>query len=278
MDFIDYREKLGIGFSDDEKFASLKSRVFNDITPPRSGNFGMSVADYYDFFNYIGLEVNHNLTESQRDDTERYADCVHVIREHTYLAKDFLSYYIALANCMPNDNKTPCNREYMKAVIERALVYSHIQFQTIKEDDQFFIFPKGAKELDDALITEPLEWLKDYPQSRKTFCIALRQYSDGIYIRDVADNLRKALEEFLQEFLGNTKNLENNKIEICKFLKSQNVNPDFCGLFQPLLNTYKGINDKYAKHNDLIDGKMLEFLIYQTGIFIRMIIISQNNP
>lgn len=104
------------------------------------------------------------------------------------------------------------------------------------------------------------------------YVIALKQYSDGIYIRDVADNLRKALESFLQEFLKNTKNLETNKNEICKYLGGQGVDAGISGLFQPLINAYKNMNDKIAKHNDAVDAKLLEFLLYQTGILIRMVL------
>ena len=109
--------------------------------------------------------------------------------------------------------------------------------------------------------------------AQKTFIIALKQYSEGIYIRDVADNLRKALEAFLQEFLGNEKNLETNKNEICKYLGSQGVDAGISGLFQPLLNAYKNINDRIAKHNDAVDKKLLEFLLYQTGVLIRMVVV-----
>lgn len=107
---------------------------------------------------------------------------------------------------------------------------------------------------------------------REWYVIALKQYSDGIYIRDVADNLRKALESFLQEFLKNTKNLETNKNEICKYLGGQGVDAGISGLFQPLINAYKNMNDKIAKHNDAVDAKLLEFLLYQTGILIRMVL------
>ena len=86
--------------------------------------------------------------------------------------------------------------------ILRSLEDLNIAFEVIKDDNGIFVFPKGAKELDDALVSEPLEWLKDYPKAHKTYVNALKQYSEGIYIRDVADNLRKALEEFLQEFGG----------------------------------------------------------------------------
>ena len=149
---------------------------------------------------------------------------------------------------------------------------AHIQFELLEDDNKVFVFPKGAAEFDDALVSEPLEWLRDYPLAHKTFVIALKQYSDGIYIRDVADNLRKALEAFLQEFLNNTKNLETNKNEICRYLGEQEVDAGISGLFQPLINAYKNINDKIAKHNDAVDAKLLEFLLYQTGVLIRMVL------
>lgn len=44
------------------------------------------------------------------------------------------------------------------------------------------------------------------------------------------------------------------------------------GLFQPLINSYKNVNDRIAKHNDRVDEKLLEFLLYQTGVLIRMVL------
>ena len=139
------------------------------------------------------------------------------------------------------------------------------------------IRPKGAKELDTTLVSEPLDWLKDYPKTRKTFCIALKQYTDGVYIRDVADNFRKALEEFFQEFLGNTKNLANNIAEIFKYLNNNNAENELSSMVKSLLNSYDTLNNKIAKHNDKVDKMFLEFLMYQTGIFIRMLIVVKKN-
>lgn len=39
---------------------------------------------------------------------------------------------------------------------------------------------------------------------------------------------------------------------------------------------YKNINDRIAKHNDAVDAKLLEFLLYQTGVLIRMVITTNN--
>ena len=101
--------------------------------------------------------------------------------------------------------------------------------------------------------------------------------AEGVFIRDVADNLRKTLEAFLQEFLGNTKNLETNKNDICKYLGEQGVDAGITGLFQPLINAYKNINDRIAKHNDAVDEKLLEFLLYQTGILIRLVLTVKHS-
>lgn len=149
---------------------------------------------------------------------------------------------------------------------------SHILYDLLEENGEFFIFPKGAPELDTALVSEPLEWLIEYPLAHRTYVTALKQYADGIYVRDVADNLRKALEAFLQEFLGNNKNLESNKNDICRYLGEQGVDSGITSLFHPLINAYKNINDRIAKHNDAVDGKLLEFLLYQTGVLIRLVL------
>ena len=91
-----------------------------------------------------------------------------------------------------------------------------------------------------------------------------------------AADKRQGLEAFLQDFLGNTKNLETNKNEICKHLGAQGIDAGIAGLFQPLINAYKNINDRIAKHNDAVDAKLLEFLLYQTGVLIRMVITTNN--
>ena len=192
------------------------------------------------------------------------------LKKHTDNFLDFLATLVAFINTYKGKNSDKID---VFSAIKGALNDCHIDFEIVKDSDGNFIFPKGAKELDNALVSQPLEWLSAYPMAQKTFIIALKQYSEGIYIRDVADNLRKALEAFLQEFLGNEKNLETNKNEICKYLGSQGVDAGISGLFQPLLNAYKNINDRIAKHNDAVDKKLLEFLLYQTGVLIRMVVV-----
>ena len=134
MDFIDYREKLGLGFNDNQKITLLKTKVFNMITPEsgESSFFQMSVESYFDFCNLTGSEINFRLTKDHSG-TNRFADCVHVIRDHSDNLQDFLSYYISMANCLPVDVEGVSDRKYMKIIIISALNTSHIQFTILND-------------------------------------------------------------------------------------------------------------------------------------------------
>ena len=45
--------------------------------------------------------------------------------------------------------------------------------------------------------------------------------------------------------------------------------PDIPFILNP---KYKKINDKTVKHNDKLNARLLEFLLYQTGLLIRMVL------
>ena len=267
MKWIDYREKLGIGFNDEEKKQMFSSKIsnrllgtFQKINTKKElvERFERIVTDYYiEIGEAVPLHISvfHFISNISRSGT----------------IVEMVCKYVAFLNILKKSN---LEAGYLKFrdLLEKSLLELNIAYDIYEDDDGIFIFPKGAKELDNALVSEPLEWLIDFPNTRKTYIIALKQYSDGIYIRDVADNLRKAFETFLQEFLKNTKNLETNKNSICKYLWEQGVDAGITGLLKPLLDSYKNINDRTAKHNDAVEQKLLEFLLYQTGVFIRMII------
>lgn len=269
MDWLDYRKKLKIGFNDEEKVKYFFTKMFN-ILDDVSDNTRSQIKkdEYFVFCNMTGSKI-------QQDGLwlGGYEQIVNELHNHCSSLEDFLSYYVAFLNCQRDDDTKPLTKEQYKNILLNFLEESHLYFEVFEDKDGYFIFPKGAEELDNALVSDILIWLISYPITQKTYVTALKQYAEGIYIRDVADNLRKALESFLQEFLGNTKNLETNKNEICKYLGSIGVDHGVVGLFQPLINAYKNINDRIAKHNDKVDKNILEFLLYQTGVLIRMILV-----
>ena len=275
MDLMDYRKRLGLCTNDKYKTSRFFAQLHNYFKAARDVPFDEVIEEC--FCNKIGVQT-------QLDDGILKLDWdspIGLTRAWEYL-KDCKSNFLELLfRCVCLINEFPDGqsdtRNALIYIVSNSLDDCHIPYELLRDDNGIFIFPKGAKELDDALVSQPLDWLAAYPRAYKTFCNALRQYSEGIYIRDVADNLRKALEEFLQEFLGNAKNLETNKNEICKYLGEQGVDAGVSGLFHPLINAYKNINDRIAKHNDAVDEKLLEFLLYQTGVLIRMVIVTSRN-
>lgn len=285
MEWLDYREQLSIGFNDEKKGSMCVSRIQNDLDELfenrqktdneltfLDGIFdydAISKEEYHMFCQMTGTRYGGVLS-FPKDEIRK------TLESHEEDFHDFLSYYMAFINCL-TDRPKGIKKQELLNILEKAFAESRLKYSVLKDEGEFFVFPKGAKELDRALVSEPLEWLDEYPLTKGTFVIALKQYQDGVYIRDTADNLRKALEQFLQEFLGNKKNLENNRTEICRYLGSVGVDAEIAGLFQPLINTYKNINDKYVKHNDLIDKRLLEFLLYQTGILIRMVLVVKQS-
>ena len=154
---------------------------------------------------------------------------------------------------------------------------SDIDYEVLEDSDGYFFFPKGAQELDDGLVSQPLRWLIDYPKTQKVFSLALKQYSNNIYVRDVADNFRKTLEMFFQEFLNNKSNLKNNTTLIFKYLGENNAEPELSSIVKSIINAYDKLNNSAVKHNDTLDKTYLEFIMYQTGIIIRTLIVVKNN-
>lgn len=90
------------------------------------------------------------------------------------------------------------------------LAESHIGYNLINADGEYFVFPKGAVELDSALVSQPLAWLNQYPKAHTAFVKALREYADATTENssDIADKFRKALETFFQEFFKMIKPLK----------------------------------------------------------------------
>lgn len=268
MDWLDYRDALGIGFSDYDKVEFFMTKMFNLIDDDSDNTrCQINEDEYFRFCNTTGSKY------LQTYPGDGYSKILKILNANSHSLHSFLAYYIAFVNCQEDNQYKHLKRENYKNILCNMLYESHIPYDLKEDEDGYFVFPKGAGELDDALVSQPLEWLKDYPKAYETYCIALRQYADGIYIRDIADNLRKALEDFLREFLGNEKDLNSNKKVAEQYLKDANANPQLVNMFGSLLTHYYLLNNDIAKHNNKVDKTYLEFLLYQTGVFIRMLIV-----
>lgn len=275
MDWADYRNELGIGFSDEQKFRNIQVYINNGMNILFKG---ASVKEYIEFCTVTANSIRPYLCDDDpygHYDKNRLDDIHFILNQHNGEIWDYLSYYLAFVNIRETTKRYDLDKEDCIAFLKKGLKLYHIPIEIVENNGDFFAFPQGAKELDAALVTEPLGWLKSYPGSRKTFVRALQQYANGESPRDIADNLRKALESFLQEFLGNQKNLETNKIEICRYLGEVGIKSEVGSLYSQVISVYKSLNDKAVKHNDDINIKMIEFLLYQTGLLIRTAISAR---
>ncbi len=274
MDFIDYRKKLGLGFTDKEKSKLFFTNVFNSLNivlAQRWANIG--VDEYITFCQRTGVEINPNNCDTYSS-YDRFKEIVTILNNRARNINEFLSYYMFLVNSLNEERFDDWGREAFINVVENALTEAHIPFEVLKDKDGYFIFPKGAEELDDALVSEPLEWLHEYPKTRAEFVQALKDYSNltDENASDVADKFRKALERFFQEFFGKNGTLENLKKEYGTYMKGKGVPAELSNNLEALLQAYTNFMNGYAKHHSKTNKNLLEYIMYQSGNIIRFII------
>lgn len=267
MNYLDYRKKLGIGFSNSQLEAFFLQRMKNhlDIT--------CSDATYHHFANSRMLFEYCNVTGADFE----YMDtsyCLDSIIENVLDASDireFLAKYSVLLHLMKQHEEV---YQHFWNVLCENLNEAAIPYELFEDDDGLFVFPKGAKELDDALVSQPLSWLSAYPKAHTAYVKALKEYSEATpdNASDIADKFRKTLETYLREFFGNNAPLEKNKAEYGRYLKSQGVPAEITGNMETLLQAYANFMNGYAKHQDATSLNVLEYLMYQTGNIIRLLI------
>lgn len=138
------------------------------------------------------------------------------------------------------------------------------------------VYPAGAKLLDDNLVNDSLAWLQDYPDALKAFEQALSIYSsnDKPKFRNLIDNLRLGMEQLLRKVLNNQKSLENQSKELDEWLEKHHIHKQVRNLYgQLLFGQYAALQNDVAKHGDVeLLPDEIEYLIYLTGTFIRLII------
>ena len=275
MDWLDYREKLKIGFDDEAKFALLKTKIFNVLN---IAQVHLSRLEYVTFCNMIGKPIKADLVLGQEypnKGTERYIHCLELLQDSSETLSGFLSTIVAFINTLDERPEPQFGKSSCAAMLGTMLNESHIPFETLEDDKGFYVFPKGVEELDQALISQPLEWLNAYPTAETAWNKALREYAENTSqnASDIADKFRKALETLFQEFFGNDKSLENNKANYGRYLKSQGVPAEISNNLETLLQAYINYMNGHAKHHDKTETKVLEYLMYQTGNIMRLLII-----
>lgn len=278
MEWLDYRKRLGIDFEDEERGAFCATLILNKfddlLEEKRTGS------DFFQFMDFEAVSEEEYKAFCMITGTE-YGDFlpVRAVKVRNALAtkklsfKKFLACYMALINSLTNREEGIKQRELLE-LLDAAFLESELKYSLLKDDNKYFVFPKGAQELDDALVSEPLEWLIEYPRTRKEWIEALKHYSHltSDNASDIADKFRKVLERFFQEFFDKTQSLENLKSEYGKYMKAQGVPHELSNNLETLYQSYTNYMNGYAKHHDKTSKNVLEYIMYQTGNIIRLMI------
>jgi len=138
------------------------------------------------------------------------------------------------------------------------------------------IYPLGAKILDEKLVNDVLEWLEEYPKSKKYFLLALKGYSDKDNPRNILDNLRFSLEQLIKKILKNRKSLEKQKDYLMRYLSECRISQEIASMYVTLIAQYTKYQNENVKHNEKCLVDELDFIIYLTGNFIRFIVQISN--
>lgn len=275
MDWEQYRKLLELPYDNNQRFLKCENIILNELDAyfyylNYEINAGPEFTEIIDDWDYKRFCNTLGIRKKNSEYNEQYGLIIDELKHRQHNFKEFIIGLIALINSL--SKKSEVEKSQLIKFLEKAFNDSGIRFKVLQENDEYFVFPDGAKELDEALIIQTAQWLQDYKSTHKMYLQTLSQYSKKENPRDVADNLRKTLEQFLQEFFKNSKTLANNISEVGKYFESKNVHSELKKIFTSLLSGYDNANNGIAKHHDNTDEKMLEFLLYQTGIFIRTII------
>lgn len=271
----DYRKALELGFDDKQKQRVFINRMQLFFQKPC--DIDISYDNERDFCYELGIPCQHDnksIFDFNMDEPSGLARMWPYLEPYTGDFRKFLYATVVFINTYIGSNK---NKRLLLRSLKQALEDSDIDYEVLEDSDGYFFFPKGAQELDDGLISQPLRWLNEYPKTKEVFSVALKQYSSNSYVRDVADNFRKSLEMFFQEFLNNKRNLRNNTTLIFNYLGEKNAEPELRSIMKSIINAYDNLNNSAVKHNDTLDKTYLEFIMYQTGIIIRTLIVVKNS-
>ena len=140
------------------------------------------------------------------------------------------------------------------------------------DDHRVILYPAGAKLLDQEVVDQTLHWLEGHPAAIEKFEGALVGSMKGVERRKILDDLRFALERLLKDILNNDKSLENQKPPLGLWLKERGLNPQVVNMFQTLTAQFGLYQNDAVKHDDSSHPEEVEFMIYLTATFMRLLL------
>ena len=130
----------------------------------------------------------------------------------------------------------------------------------------------AASEINESLIEETRHWLEEYPESLRLYQEALTKFENGVFTRNLLDDLRLALELLLKAILNNDKSLENQIGTLGDHLKSKGGSKELTNMFVKLVEYYCKYQNSYVKHDDSVIEEEIEFIFEITFSFMKHVV------
>lgn len=128
-------------------------------------------------------------------------------------------------------------------------------------------FSKDSTEIEEANY-----YLTGYEKSQRHYQTAIEKIKFGIYDRNALDDLRLSLELLLKHIFKNEKSLENQKSELGKLFKDNDISTDINNMFVKLIEHFSKYQNNYVKHNDTFSKSDMNFILDFCSLFMKHII------
>lgn len=151
--------------------------------------------------------------------------------------------------------------------MNRIMLLSETDLGVFWKDGRFYL--SGARELDEALISDTLEWLSSYPAAQKQFAVALDHYKKSTQTpsagKDTITNSYTSVEALAKEILKNNRSFDKNSDGLVEKLGLPNE-------YKNIVHYYKQLAHEYGSRHAGSDPthREVEAFVYLTGLLLRL--------
>jgi hypothetical protein len=269
----DFRRRWSIDLDEEQRWKGFKQRVLNTFSATIGDSFLNHSSPDYEYVQIIGVHLERPESFDPLDGFDIEWDLGSSWAYKELLSADSVVQFLERVQSFfwMTELTISQKRKFSRRIKEDAAI-SCVPLEITGDGKATILYPAGAKELDSALVDEVLLWLDEIPAARERYATALSLYGKPGHVRDVADNLRRSLEETLRHVLGNSKSLENQQAELGSYLKLRGIAPEVAASYWKLIDLYSKFQNDRVKHGDKVLEQEIELVLYLTGTFIRFLL------
>ena len=259
-----FHERFDISYGIDEARRRFVNRVSNDIFN------GLLIRDFhddmYDIFNAIASAHGEKHSAVRRFNYYEH-------EFHHYVQDDFQKVLLSLEAIYEYLISSKKDFSLLDIEINKALSRSEVDLG-VRWNDGIFI-KSGAELLDEALVNESLNWLRDKEYENvlvpyeKGLSYLLHSETNPDLLSDVVTDMYEALEALAKTITGKNKDLSANKDLFLKNVKASESYKNILKEYINYANDFRHAVETGSPKPALSYGEVESFL-YLTGVFIRL--------